>query len=597
MVMKLYFILDIKKLSHSICFILINLDLKKKEIMTIDKLVHYNSSLDTKLIDNVVKTMHPQTLSINNASIKSRSNVDIKSNKHDNHSKEKQIKKIYHTDEMYEETPMLQAFYTYLCFFVLNLFGWFRDLLRQSGLEKRKGACDQNGPEFTPLYQSFESFFTRNVYMRARDCFNRPICSMPGAEIELMERVSDDFYWTFNYTGKKTKALNMGSYNYLGFAENNGPCSKSAIQSIYDYNVGTCSPRQELGTLNVHKKLEKLMAKFLGVEDSITFGMGFATNSMNIPILVTKGCLILSDELNHTSLVLGSRLSGATIKVFKHNDPVDLENKIKNAIIEGHPVTRRPWKKILIIVEGVYSMEGSIVRLPEIIAIKKKYKAYLYLDEAHSIGAVGSTGRGVCDHWGCNPKDVDVLMGTFTKSFGSAGGYIAGSKNLIDYIRMKSHANCYAASMSAPVTMQIIKSLEIIMGLDGTNEGLRRIKQLAENTKYFRDKLVKMGFIVYGNSSSPVVPVMIFMPSKAPFINRKMLEKQIAIVAVGFPATGLTGARVRFCLSASHTREMLDKALKAIDECGEMAGMKISKINKSRSLEEVRRMESYEKKF
>lgn len=256
------------------------------------------------------------------------------------------------------------------------------------------------------------------------------------------------------------------------------------------------------------------MSKFLGTEACMTFGMGFATNSLNIPVLVGKGCLIMSDELNHASLVLGARLSGATVKVFKHNDTNDLESKIKKAIIEGHPVTRRPWKKILILVEGVYSMEGSIVRLPEIIAIKKKYKAYLYLDEAHSIGAVGPTGRGVVDYWGCDFKDVDVLMGTFTKSFGSAGGYIAGSKKLIDFISVQSHSNCYATSMSPPVVVQCMSALEQIMGADGSDAGQRRIKQLAENTKYFRDKLIKMGFIVYGNMASPVVPVMLYMPSK-----------------------------------------------------------------------------------
>ena len=322
---------------------------------------------------------------------------------------------------------------------------------------------------------------------------------MPGAEIELLDRKTDDYNWSFYFTGKKLKALNMGSYNYLGFAENNGPSSKAAIQSIHDFDVATCSPRQEFGTMKCHLELEKLLAQFLGVESAVTFGMGFATNALNIPTLVGKGCLILSDELNHASLVLGSRLSGATIKVFKHNDTKDLESKLKKAIIEGHPITRRPWKKILIVVEGVYSMEGSLVRLPEIIEIKKKYKAYLYLDEAHSIGAVGPTGRGVVDYWGCDPKDVDILMGTFTKSFGSAGGYIAGSKKLIDYLKINSHASCYASSMSAPVTLQIIRTLEIIMGLDGTNDGVNRIKQLAENTKYFREKLVQMGFIVYGN--------------------------------------------------------------------------------------------------
>ena len=159
-------------------------------------------------------------------------------------------------------------------------------------------------------------------------------------------------------------------------------------------------------------------------------------------------------------------------------------------------------------------MEGTITPLKEIIALKKKYKAYLYLDEAHSIGALGPNGRGVVDHYGLDPKDVDILMGTFSKSFGAAGGYIAGSDKLIKFLKHYSHAHCYASSMSPPVCLQIIKTLEIIMGLDGTNEGRRRIAQLADNVKYFRDKLIKMGFIVYGNQSSPVVPVMLFTPPR-----------------------------------------------------------------------------------
>ena len=204
------------------------------------------------------------------------------------------------------------------------------------------------------MFQSFESFHTRNVYIRNRDCFNRPVCGVPGAEIELLERKSNDYNWTYYFTGKKIKAINMGSYNYLGFAENDGPCSKEAIQSIRECGVATGSSRQEIGTLKCQENMEGLLAKFLGVESAITFGMGFATNAANIPALVDKKCLILSDELNHVSLILGSRLSGATVKVFKHNNAQDLETKLKKAIVEGHPVTRRPWKKILIIVEGVY---------------------------------------------------------------------------------------------------------------------------------------------------------------------------------------------------------------------------------------------------
>lgn len=186
-----------------------------------------------------------------------------------------------------------------------------------------------------PLYQSYESFYTRNVYLRICDCFNRPISSVPGAYLELLERKTNDYNWSFYLTGRKTRALNMGSYNYLGFAENDGPSSRAAIESVRTCGVATLSGRQELGTQREHVELEELMAKYLGVEAAAIYGMGFATNSLNIPTLVGKGCLILSDELNHASLVLGSRLSGATIKVFKHNDTKDLEAKLKKAIIEG----------------------------------------------------------------------------------------------------------------------------------------------------------------------------------------------------------------------------------------------------------------------
>lgn len=230
------------------------------------------------------------------------------------------------------------------------------------------------------------------------------------------------------FTGTETKCLNLGSYNYLGFAANTGPCAENSIKSIEEYGVAFCSSRREMGTNPLHHELEQLTANFLGVDDAIVFGMGFATNSLNLPSLLSPGCLVVSDEKNHASIILGLRLSGATIRVFSHNCMKDLEKVLETAVVNGQPKTRAPWKKILIIVEGIYSMEGSIVRLPQVVALKKKYKAYLYLDEAHSVGATGPTGRGVVEYYGVNPRDVDILMGTFTKSFGSSGGYIAGSK-------------------------------------------------------------------------------------------------------------------------------------------------------------------------
>lgn len=269
-----------------------------------------------------------------------------------------------------------------------------------------------------------------------------------------------------------------------------------------------------LGTNHLHNELEKLTAKFMDVEDCIVFGMGFATNALNLPSILSTGSLVISDEKNHASIILGLRLSGATIRVYKHNNVKHLEKVISASIINGQPKGGKPWSKIFIILEGVFSMEGSIVKLPEIVAIKKKYGAYIYLDEAHSIGATGPHGRGVTDFYGVNPRDIDILMGTFTKSFGSAGGYIAGSKNLISFLRANSHAHCYASSMAPAVTQQIITSMKIMMGLDGTNEGQKRIDQLARNTRYFRKRLAQIGVIAYGHADSPVVPMLVYLFSK-----------------------------------------------------------------------------------
>lgn len=490
--------------------------------------------------------------------------------------------------QSFEQAPMYVAVMTYLGYGLVTLFGYFRDFLRAVGLEKRHLA--QERPEqkdFVPLYQDFENFYTRNLYMRVRDNWNRPICSMPGPVFDLMERLSDDYNWTFRFTGRTIpNVINVGSYNYLGFAENNVDFLKTVAEKTQKYGVGVCSTRQEIANLSLHQELEQLVANFLGVESSMTFGMGFATNSMNIPALVGKGCLILSDELNHTSLILGARLSGATIRVFKHNNMHSLEKMLREAICSGQPRTHRPWKKILIMVEGIYSMEGSVVRLPEIIALKKKYKAYLYLDEAHSIGAVGPTGRGVTELFNVNTADVDIMMGTFTKSFGASGGYIAGKKVLVDYIRRDSHSAVYATAMSPPVTEQVIRAMKCIMGKDGGNEGIRRVRQLAENTRYFRARLKEMGFIIYGNDDSPVVPILLYMPGKVVAFAREMLERRIGVVVVGFPATPITEARARFCLSAAHTRDMLDQVLHHLNEVGDLLCLKFSRQKLSPCLDQ-----------
>uniref|UniRef100_A0A914Y9B1 serine C-palmitoyltransferase n=1 Tax=Panagrolaimus superbus TaxID=310955 RepID=A0A914Y9B1_9BILA len=475
----------------------------------------------------------------------------------------------------------------YFSWFTLILFAYIRAFLKRMGFEKNKASTEleKQNPlllfkiwytDFVPLYSSFEAIYAQHCYIRVRDVFERPIGSCPGATVKLIDRVTNDFCWSFQFTGTQTEVINVGSYNYLGFAEPNGPCAESAAAIIQKYGLSMCGTIQENGNTQIQDNLEKLVANFIGSEEAICFSMGFATNSMNAPCLVDKNCLIVSDQYNHASLILGCRLSGASTKVFKHNDMKSLEKILRDAIAYGNPKTFRPYKKILIVVEGIYSMEGSLSNLPEIIALKKKYKCYLYLDEAHSIGAMGATGRGVVEYWGCNPKDVDIMMGTFTKSFGAAGGYIGGSKEIIAHLRKYSPTGFYSAPMSPPVVQQVIASMSIIMGRDGTRDGEKRIEKLSRNSRYFRRRLKQMGFILYGSDDSPVVPILLYFPTQCGLWGRELLKKKIGVVVVSFPATEMVEARARICLSASHSKEQLDYVLNAIDELGDFSRSKFS---------------------
>lgn len=309
----------------------------------------------------------------------------------------------------------------------------------------------------------------------------------------------------------------------------------------------------------------------------MVFGMGFGVNSTGIPSLIGKGSLIISDSLNHSSIVVGARNSGAKIKVFRHNDMKGLEKIIRDAICYGQPRTHRPYKKIVIICEGIYSMEGEICDLASIVAVKKKYNCYLYVDEAHSIGALGPTGRGVCEHTGVDPADIDILMGTYTKSFGAIGGYIAGDRDLISWVRHNCASSLHSAGLSPPCIAQTLQALRIIEGRDGSTLGKEKIEQLHSNANYVRDRLNDMGVWVLGDYDSAVVPVMIANPAKMPAVSRECLKRKLAVVVVGFPATPILTSRVRFCLSAAHDRKDLEKAMDAFEEVAEICHIKYNK--------------------
>lgn len=469
------------------------------------------------------------------------------------------------------------AVMVYQSYALLIAFGHMRDILGSLFGFSRYAGVKRKEKQLASLLKPTETFFTRRLYHRIQDCWNRPIASNPGGHIDVMERSTTDNNFSLQTTGKSTRCLNLGSYNYLGFADDwHTTCKNNVMHTLYEYPVSTCASRHEYGNLGIHNDLEKTIAKFLNMESAVVYTMGYNTNTTTIPVICTPGTLLVSDTLNHTSIVNGARASPALVRVFKHNDPTSLEDVLREAIVNGQPRFNRPWKKIIVLVEGIYSMEGAICNLKEIVKVCKKYKAFLYVDEAHSIGALGKTGRGVCEYEGVDSKDIDLLMGTFTKSFGGMGGYIAGSKELIRYIKESSAGFLHHNAMSPVVCQQIITSLNIISGVDGTNIGKTKLKRLQENSNFFRKEMEKIGMHVYGDYNSPIIPCLIYFPAKVAAFSRECLRRRLAVVVVGFPATSVVLSRVRFCISAGHTIEDLAYAVAQIDDVASILCLKYS---------------------
>ena len=439
---------------------------------------------------------------------------------YDNNESSRKHKHIRQPKNHAIELPLFAAYTTYFGYAVLILCGHIRDLFAKIIGQGRYLRDTQNSPYpsdnlrwYAPLLSSWENFYTRRLYHRIQDCFNRPIASNPGAQIHVLERVSDDGNKTMtllgtlqdldndqqrrDYTdpavensssnrnkksyfveaanidqqqqapatgqGRVARAcLNLGSYNYLGFADDwKVTCGKDVLNSLKDLPISTSSCRNEFGTTKLHREVEQVVARFLHKEDALALNMGFNTNCTTIPALTSRGDLLISDELNHTSIVNGARASGAAIRIFRHNDTKHLEDILRQAIIMGRPRTRRPWNKIMVIVEGIYSMEGEYCDLSNVVKVCKKFGAYIYLDEAHSIGAMGPSGRGCAEYCGVDTADIDIMMGTFTKSFGAMGGYIAGSKDVISFLRRRCAGSAYHNSLSPAVCQQVISSFKV----------------------------------------------------------------------------------------------------------------------------------------
>ncbi|KAI9368896.1 serine palmitoyltransferase [Aspergillus egyptiacus] len=478
------------------------------------------------------------------------------------------------SDPVIDEPPYFVILTTYISFLVVIFLGHFQDFVaRWFQPHTYQHLRPQNG--YASLYDDFESFYTRRMKQRINDCFERPTTGVPGRHIVLLDRTTNDNV-RFQFTGTASNTLNLSSYNYLGFAQSEGPCVDAVEETIRRDGVSMgCS---YAGSTKLLVEVEDQIARLVGKEAAMVFSIGFVTNSTIFPSLVESGCLILSDELNHASIRFGARLSGAAIEVFAHNNIASLEDRLRHAIAQGQPRTHRPWNKILVAVEGLYSMEGTMCNLPRILALKKKYKFYLFIDEAHSIGAMGGQGRGVCDYFNADPAQVDILMGTFTKSFGANGGYVAANKAIIRKLRCTNAGQVHGEAPALPILAQISSSLRLLADEDllHAGQGRERLQRLAFNSRYLRLGLKRLGFIVYGHDDSPIVPLMLYHPAKMSAFSREMLQRKISVVVVTYPATPLELSRARLCVSAAHTKDDLDRMLKACDEVGEALRLKFS---------------------
>jgi glycine C-acetyltransferase len=354
------------------------------------------------------------------------------------------------------------------------------------------------------------------------------------------------------------EVINLASNNYLGLTTDKR-LRKASLGAVRKLGVGAGAVRTIAGTMKIHMELEEQIAEFKNVEACVVFQSGFTANAGTVSAVLGKEDLIISDELNHASIIDGARLSKAAIKVFKHKDVADCER-----ILQEH--SSFAGKK-LIITDGVFSMDGDIAPLPALCDLAEKYNCIMMVDDAHSSGVLGRGGRGTVDHLDCHGR-VHIQVGTLSKAIGSMGGYVCGSRDLIDYLYLRarpflfstSHPPATAAACAAAFTL-----------LDSP-EGEKLVKKLWTNTKYFKRELKKRGF-QFKTSETPIVPIHVGDAAKAFEFSRELFDAGVFAPAVGYPTVAEGKARIRTIVSAAHKREQLLKAADILAEVGKTLGI------------------------
>jgi len=346
------------------------------------------------------------------------------------------------------------------------------------------------------------------------------------------------------------KFIMFGSNNYLGLA-NDPRMKKAAIEAIEKFGTGVAGSRFLNGNTVLHEELERKLARFKGRERALIYATGYQMNVGVVSALAGPGDVVIVDKLDHASIIDGCRMSGAEIKRFKHNDLLDLEKVLKS-------IDKNKGK--LVVVDGVFSMEGDIAPLPEISKICRKYGARLIVDDAHATGVLGKRGKGTCEYFRLENGEVDLVVGTCSKSFASVGGFVVGDKKVIDYIQHVSRSMIFSAALPPACVASISKAIDII------EEEPQRIKQLWDNSKYLLKRLKEIGCNI-GPTQTPIIPVLIGDNEKTFMLWRMLFDNGVFSNPVISPAVPPKRTLIRVVVTATHTKEQLDRALNIFEHC------------------------------
>jgi glycine C-acetyltransferase len=357
-------------------------------------------------------------------------------------------------------------------------------------------------------------------------------------------------------TGKVREMVMMASNNYLGLTTH-PKVVEAGIKAQAKYGAGSGSVALLAGTLDLHRQLEEALARFKGCEDAIVFPTGYSTNVGCVSGLLRKGDVAINDRLNHASIIDGCKLSGADIRTFKHNDLASLEKLLTKCDEE--------YQGKLVIVDGVFSMDGDIAPLPELLALCRQHQARLMIDEAHATGVIGEHGHGTPEYWHVEGQ-VDLVAGTLSKGLGGLGGFVAAKKEVVNYLRFFGRSYMFSTSLPPAVSASLLAALEVI---DAEPE-LR--DRLWENIRYFTGRLRQLGFDL-GNAETAIIPVVIGDDTKVQLMCRELHQAGIFLNPVAYPAVPKRLSRLRLSLMATHTKEDLDQTLDALERVGQKYGV------------------------